>query len=140
MKLSAAIPFLFILASCAQLPEPWPDSESGMKLANMTYIAPDATPDEASIHRVFYAAYSRTRVGLLGGEDLEAIHAGLKDLRTRLGDRDFAAALEKEDPAVRSGVGYFCGEVTRENFPLTRAVLDKTPNYKFELEKADESM
>ncbi len=109
-----------------------------MKLANMTHIAPDATPDEASIHRAFYAAYSRARVGLMGGEDLEAIFANLKDLRARLGDRDFAAALEKEDPAVRSGVGYFCRKMSAAEFPLSRAVLDKTPDHKFELEKAYE--
>lgn len=134
-----SLSLLLVLASCARLPQPWPDSETGMKLANMTYIAPEATPDETSLHRVFYATYSRSRVGLLGGEDLEAIANNLRELRSRLGDREFAAALRKEDPAIRSAVGYHLGgEASSASYPLTKAVLDSTPKHKFELEKMAE--
>jgi hypothetical protein len=133
-----------LIAGCASsptstLPEPFPEVEGGRSLHGQTYMHGPGIPDAAEIHHIFFAAYSRSRIKLLGGEDLETIAENLIELRSRLGDASFAAALAKEHPAVIYAVGdHLGGEASNPAFPATAELIGGNPRYKLELDEAAE--
>jgi hypothetical protein len=126
-----------LLVGCASLPQPLRDDDSGMKLARLTNKAyADPLTDE-DVHQVFFATYSRSRDPLMGGEDLEMIHANLIRLRHRLGDKRFSDALLREDSAVISAVGWHLGAASQSvEFPLSSRTIAEAPKTTFELEAA----
>ena len=125
------------LIGCAQFPKPIPDDVNGKRLARMTYIAQEDELTPRAIHDVLFAAYSRTRDKLMGGEDLEAIHLNLRDLRTRLGDERFADALKQEDPAVVSAIRWYLDSDTGGSaYPRTDDLLSGHPARGYELQAA----
>jgi hypothetical protein len=86
MKAITTLACAILLAGCEVLPKPLLDDENGTRLSGLTHRAHDIELTEEAIHEVFYAAYSRTRDPLMGGEDMEKIHLNLIVLRDRLGD------------------------------------------------------
>ncbi|WP_035605853.1 hypothetical protein [Haloferula sp. BvORR071] len=126
-------------ASSSALPEPYPEVEGGPSLHGQTYMKNPGIPDAAEIHHIFFAAYSRSRIKMRGGEDLETIALNLAELRTRLGDEAFAAALTKEHPAVVSAVASHFGREEARNpaFPLTAKLIADSPHYDLELNQAE---
>lgn len=137
MKRFIALTLGLLLAGCSSLPEPFRDDDSGMKLARLTQKAyADPLTDE-EVHQVFFATYSRSRDPMMGGEDLEMIHGNLIRLRERLGDEGFATALNREDAAVVSAVGWHLGtDAQSDRYPLTSHAFVKAPKKTFELESA----
>ncbi|MCB1100650.1 MAG: hypothetical protein KDN22_34125 [Verrucomicrobiae bacterium] len=137
MKNLCAVISSLLLASCASLPQPLCDDDSGMKLARLTNKAyADPLTDE-DVHQVLFATYSRSRDPLMGGEDLEMIHANLIMLRQRLGDKRFSDALRHEDAAVISAVGWHLGADSQSvYFPLSSRTIAEAPKKTFELEAA----
>lgn len=135
-NLSAVILSL-LLVGCSSLPKPLRDDDTGMKLARLTNKAyADPLTDE-DVHWVLFAAYSRSRDPLMGGDDLEMIHANLIKLRQRLGDKRFSDALSREDSATISAVGLHLGADSQAaDFPLSSDTISKTPKRTFELEAA----
>lgn len=128
-----------LLAGCAaSLPTPIADNETGNRLSGLCYKGAQAAlaGDESGWHDGFFAAYSRARDPMLGGEDLESIRETLGDLLARSGDESFATALAKETPPVRSGAAYFLSGISLDVYPKTKALVTSTPDYDFELEKA----
>ena len=123
--------------SPSSLPTPYPEVEDGPSLHGQTYMHRAGMPDAAEIHHIFFAAYSRSRIKLLGGEDLETITINLIELRNRLGDNAFATALAKEHPAVISSVASHLGEEARNpRFPASAKLIAGSPRYKLELDQA----
>jgi hypothetical protein len=137
MKNLSAVISILLLAGCASLPQPLRDDDSGMKLARLTNKAyADPLTDE-DVHQVLFATYSRSRDPLMGGEDLEMIHANLIRLRQRLGDKRFSDALRREDSAVTSAVGWHLGADSQAvDFPLSSDTIANAPKRTFELEAA----
>ena len=137
MKNLCAVISSLLLASCASLPQPLCDDGSGMKLARLTNKAYAAPLTDDDVHQVLFAAYSRSRDPLMGGEDLEMIHANLIRLRQRLGDKRFSDALRLEDSAVISAVGWHLGvDSPSVDFPLSSRTIADAPKKTFELEAA----
>ena len=86
---------------------------------------------------MLFAAYSRSRDPLMGGEDLEMINENLVRLRDRLGDERFAASLRRENPAVVSAVAWHLRPKASSGvFPISSEVLKQAPKKTFELEAA----
>lgn len=137
MKNLSAIISSLLLAGCASLPQPLRDDDSGMKLARLTNKAyADPLTDE-DVHQVLFATYSRSRDPLMGGEDLEMIHANLIRLRQRLGDKRFSDALRREDSAMISAVRWHLGtDAQSADFPLSSRTIAEAPKKTFELEVA----
>lgn len=124
-------------SSSSALPEPFPEVEGGPSLHGQTYMKGPGIPDAAEAHHIFFAAYSRSRIKLLGGEDLETIALNLAELRARLGDDTFATALVKEHPAVISAVGGHLGQEARNPaFPATAKLIANNPHHQLELNQA----
>ena len=137
MKNLYAILSCLVLAGCANLPQPLRDDDGGMKLARLTNKAHADPLTNKDIHEVLFATYSRSRESVMGGEDLEMIHANLIRLRHRLGDKGFSDALGREDSAVISAVGWHLGADSKAvDFPLSSAMIAKAPKRTFELEAA----
>jgi hypothetical protein len=143
MKSIAAILLaVALITDCASsgsssLPEPFPEVEGGRSLHGQTYMKNPGIPDAAEIHHIFFAAYSRSRVKMLGGEDLETITLNLIDLRARLGDEAFATALAKEHPAVIYAVGgHLNPDAQNPAFPATAKLIAENPRYHLELDQA----
>ena len=125
------------LPSSSALPDPYPEVKGGPSLHGQTSMKGAGIPDAAEIHHIFFAAYSRSRIKLLGGEDLETIATNLIALRARLGDASFAAALAKEHPAVIHAVGDHLGEEAHNPaFPVTAKIFADNPRYDLELNQA----
>ncbi|HEY1122650.1 MAG TPA: hypothetical protein VGE67_13650, partial [Haloferula sp.] len=53
-------------SSRSGLPEPYPDQEHP-RLESQTYLRGEGIPDAEETHHIFFAAYSRSRVKMLGG-------------------------------------------------------------------------
>jgi hypothetical protein len=137
MKSRYAIISSLVLAGCTGLPQPLRDDDSGMKLARLTNKAHADPLTDEDVHQVFFAAYSRARDPMMGGEDLEMIHGNLIHLRQRLGDQRFSDALQREDPAVTSAVGWHLApDSGSADFPLSSRTLADAPRKTFELEAA----
>jgi len=139
MRRLILLPVAISLGACSPLPEPLKEEEIGRHLESLTYVPESSLKDQQEIHRAFFAAYSRSRVKLLGGEDLEAITGNLNELRSRMGDGPSAEALAREHPAVRSAVGSHMGrEAPNPQFPETARLLAATPGYRLELDEAQD--
>lgn len=137
MKILPAIISSLLLAGCTSLPHPLRDDDSGMKLARLTNKAYADPLTSEDVHQVLFATYSRSRDPLMGGEDLEMIHANLIRLRQRLGDQGFSDALRLEDSAVISAVGWHLGADSQSvDFPLSSRTIAEAPKKTFELEAA----
>lgn len=137
MKNLSAVISILLLAGCASLPQSLRDDDIGMKLARLTNKAyADPLTDE-DVHQVLFATYSRSRDPLMGGEDIEMIHANLIRLRQRLGDKRFSDALRLEDSAVTLAVGWHLGADSQAvDFPLSSLTISKAPKKTFEIEAA----
>lgn len=137
MKNLYAVISSLLLVGCASLPQPFRDDESGMKLARLTNKANADPLTDEDVHLALFATYSRSRDPLMGGEDLEMIHANLNRLRQRLGDKRFSDALLQEDLAVISAVGWHLGtDAQSADFPLSSRTIAEAPKKTFELEVA----
>lgn len=137
MKILPAVISSLLLAGCTSLPHPLRDDDSGMKLARLTNKAYADPLTSEDVHQVLFATYSRSRDPLMGGEDLEMIHANLIRLRQRLGDQGFSDALRLEDSAVISAVGWHLGADSQSvDFPLSSRTIAEAPKKTFELEAA----
>ena len=137
MKILPAVISSLLLAGCTSLPQPLRDDDSGMKLARLTNKAYADPLTSEDVHQVLFATYSRSRDPLMGGEDLEMIHANLIRLRQRLGDQGFSDALRLEDSAVTSAVGWHLGADSQSvDFPLSSRTIAEAPKKTFELEAA----
>lgn len=137
MKILPAVISSLLLAGCTSLPQPLRDDDSGMKLARLTNKAYADPLTDQDVHQVLFATYSRSRDPLMGGEDLEMIHANLIRLRQRLGDQGFSDALRLEDSAVISAVGWHLGADSQSvDFPLSSRTIAEAPKKTFELEAA----
>lgn len=138
-----AMAVFFCVAGCSSLPTPMQDNAKGNRLSAACSQAAQRVRqaaqrvrqgDGAAFHECFFAAYSRMRDPMLGGEDLESIAHTLQQLLLTAGDHAFATALAKELPPIRSGVSWFL--LRRENLagaPETKAVIAATRDYDFEL-------
>ena len=130
----------FILTGCASLPKPLHDNANGNFLSGTCWRSAEQAKrgDQQAFHTCFFAAYSRARDPMVGGEDLESIYESVHGLLAAVGDDAFAAALSAESPPVRNGVGYFLFMFPLDApYPKTTAVIHATPHYEMELEKAN---
>jgi len=127
-----------ILSGCASLPKPLLENELGIRLSNACWRGAQKVlaGDPAGFHECFYAAYSRVRDPMRGGEDLESIRETLDGLLAAVGDQTFSLRLAAESEPVRSGVAWFLTSADLSQAPETRRVLAKTRDFDFELERA----
>jgi hypothetical protein len=133
-----AITAFILLSGCTSLPTPMRDNANGNHLSSTCWRAAQEAKhgNNAAFHECFYAAYSRVRDPLLGGEDLESIIATLQQLLSAVGDRTFATQLAAESPPIRSGVSWFLRPADLQAAPETKAILAATRDYDFELERS----
>jgi hypothetical protein len=127
-----------ILSGCASLPKPLLENELSIRLSNACWRGAQKAMagDPAGFHECFYAAYSRVRDPMRGGEDLESIRETLNGLLAAVGDQTFSSRLAAESEPVRSGVAWFLTSADLSHAPETRRVLAKTRDFDFELERA----
>ncbi len=92
--------------------------------------------DASGFHECFFAAYSRVRDPMLGGEDIESIRETVSGLLKSVGDQTFSSGLAAEPEPVRSGVAWFLTSSDLSDAPETRRVIAETRDYDFELERS----
>ena len=131
---------MVLLAGCTSpsLPAPMRDNETGNLLSSTCWRAAQKAQagDREAFHDCFFAAYSRVRDPMLGGEDLESIDLTLEKLLSSVGDHVFARRLHEESPPIRSGVAWFLKQIDLQSAPETKAVTAAAHDYNFELERA----
>jgi hypothetical protein len=133
-----ALALILILSGCASLPEPLLENELGIRLSNACWRGAQKVlaGDPTGFHECFYAAYSRVRDPMRGGEDLESIRETLTGLLYEVGDQTFSSRLAAESEPVRSGVAWFLSSADLSQAPETRRVITETRDFDFELERA----
>jgi hypothetical protein len=126
---------LFSLMGCSSLPRPMRDNEFGNYLSAQCAegVNKAILGDQSGFHTCFFAAYSRVRDPLRGGEDIQSIRLSLETLLQAVGDDAFAYHLGNEPEPVRSGVAWFLQGVYLGDTPKTHNLLDQTQDYNFEL-------
>ncbi|HKP04218.1 MAG TPA: hypothetical protein VJU77_12770 [Chthoniobacterales bacterium] len=109
--------------------DPWRACTAAEGLAKRG--APDA------LRTCFLAAYVRLSQPFLGGEDLEAIHRIFQEVLPAVGDKNFASALEKQRPEIRSAAAHFLsGFFKIRDFPKTHKLLRAAPQIDWPLDRA----
>ena len=133
-----AIAAFILLTGCTSLPTPMRDNANGNQISSTCWRAAQQAKhgNNAAFHQCFFAAYSRARDPLLGGEDLESIITTLQELLSAVGDHAFATQLAAEAPPIRSGASWFLRPEDLQTAPETKAVLAATRDYDFELERS----
>ncbi len=138
--MSFTVVALLLLVGCNSppLPAPMRDNEVGNLLSSACWKAAQKAQagDHEAFHDCFFAAYSRVRDPMLGGEDLESIDLTLEKLLSSVGDHVFACRLQEESPPIRSGVAWFLKQFDLQSAPETKAVTAGAHDYSFELERA----
>ncbi len=114
------------------------DNDTGNRLSSACWQAAQRAQhgDSAAFHECFFAAYSRVRDPMLGGEDLEVMIETIQQLLHSVGDQVFATMLAKESPPIRCGVSWFLPREDLTSAPKTRAIIAATQDYDFELERS----
>jgi hypothetical protein len=136
--LGSVFAVLLVLSSCHSLPEPMRDNDAGNLLSGACWRAAENARcgDLRAFHECFFAAYSRARDPMLGGEDLESIDLTLQRLLASVGDHAFASQLAAESPPIQSGAAWFLRSVDLQTSPETKAVVASARHFDFELERS----
>lgn len=100
-----------------------------------------ATQGDVKAQDVFFAAlHARLMEPFWGGEDLEQMTGNTRELLEKLGDEEFARALSRQAPEVKSAAKFFLPmERVAAGYPETMRMLEKVPEIKWPAEKAMES-
>ncbi len=143
----AAVIVTILLASSSGLrAEPKPDykDQDGWRMFG-TALPAALDGNRHAVHDCLMASYLRASSPFLGGEDCEAIYAGLSELLFTGGDRAFSQALGVERPEVVAAVGFWIGHsagffrhgeiktFSLDAYPKAKHALDAAPKVDFPL-------
>ena len=133
-----AVAIAILLSGCTSLPTPVRDNEVGNYLSGTCWQGAQKamTGDPAGFHESFFAAYSRVRDPMMGGEDIESIRETIAGLLAAVDDEAFSSHLRVEPEPVRSGVAWFLSTAKLSDAPETHRVIAETRDYDFELEQS----